>query len=146
MLLIAEKERNAEKVELCQKRHSSKMWRKWRVFLLTCLEMCYYVSQSSISWLRPRGQCPKTGRCVFKDIYYEHFLKFLPPGHLYRIGLFRRKAICSCIREVMLKLTMDYKMTKHMLNNFTLKENRTWLLFRTWHCYFIPFNDEHPVG
>ena len=46
----------------------------------------------------------------------------------------------------MLKLTIDYKMTKHMLNNCTLKENRTWLLVRTWHCYFIPFNDEHPVG
>ena len=45
----------------------------------------------------------------------------------------------------MLKLNMDYKMTKHMLNNCTLKENRTWLLVRTWHCYFIPFNDEHPV-
>ena len=53
----------------------------------------------------------------------------------------------------MLKLTMDYKMTKHMLNNCTkhmlnnctLKENRTWLLVLTWHCYFIPFNDEHSV-
>ena len=33
-----------------------------------------------------------------------------------------------------------------MLNNCTLKENRTWLLVRTWHCYFIPFNDEHPVS
>ena len=27
----------------------------------------------------------------------------------------------------------------------TLKENRTWLLVLTWHCYFIPFNDEHAV-
>ena len=62
-----------------------------------------------------------------------------------RIGLFRRRAICSCMREVMLKLTMDYKMTKHMLNNCTLKESRTWLLICTRHCYFIPFNHEHPV-
>ena len=61
-----------------------------------------------------------------------------------RIGLFRR-AICSCMREVMLKLTMDYKMIKHMLNNCTLKESRTWLLVCTRHCYFIPFNREHPV-
>ena len=45
----------------------------------------------------------------------------------------------------MLKLTMDYKMTKHMLNNCTLKESRTWLLVCTRHCYFIPFNHEHPV-
>ena len=36
-------------------------------------------------------------------------------------------------------------MTKHMLNNCTLKESRTWLLVRTWHCYFISFNSEHPV-
>ena len=50
------------------------------------------------------------------------------------------------MREVMLKLTMDYKMTKHMLNNCTLKESRTWLLVCTRHCYFIPFNHEHPVG
>ena len=46
----------------------------------------------------------------------------------------------------MLKLTMDYKMTKHMLNNCTLKESRTWLLVCTRHCYFIPFNREHPVS
>ena len=46
----------------------------------------------------------------------------------------------------MLKLTMDYKMTKHMLNSYTLKESRTWLLVCTRHCYFIPFNHEHPVG
>ena len=59
-----------------------------------------------------------------------------------RIGLFRRRAICSCMREVMLKLTMDYKMTKHMVNNCTLKESRTWLLVCTRHCYFIPFNHE----
>ena len=45
----------------------------------------------------------------------------------------------------MLKLTMDYKMTKHMLNSCTLKESRTWLLVCTRHCYFIPFNHEHPV-
>ena len=62
-----------------------------------------------------------------------------------RIGLFRRRAICSCMREVMLKLTMDYKMTKHKLNNCTLKESRTWLLVCTRHSYFIPFNHEHPV-
>ena len=62
-----------------------------------------------------------------------------------RIGLFRRRAICSFTREVMLKLTMDYKMTKHMLNNCTIKESRTWLLVCTRHCYFIPFNREHPV-
>ena len=62
-----------------------------------------------------------------------------------RIGLFIRRAICSCMREVMLKLTMDYKMTKHMLNNCTLKESRTCLLVCTRHCYFIPFNHEHPV-
>ena len=46
----------------------------------------------------------------------------------------------------MLKLTMDYKMTKHMPNNGTLNESRTWLLVRTWRCYFISFNSEHPVG
>ena len=46
----------------------------------------------------------------------------------------------------MLKLTMDYKMTKHMLNSCTLKESRTWLLVCTRHCYFIPFNHEHPVA
>ena len=65
-----------------------------------------------------------------------------------RIGLFRRRAICSCMREVMLKLTMDYKMTKQvpMLDSCTLKESRTWLLVCTRHCYFIPFNHEHPVG
>ena len=63
-----------------------------------------------------------------------------------RIGLFRRRAICSCMREVMLKLTIDYKMTKHMLNNCTLKESRTWLLVCTRHSYFIPFNHEHPVS
>ena len=40
---------------------------------------------------------------------------------------------------------VKWQNTKHMLNNCTLKENRTWLLVRTWHCYFIPFNDEHPV-
>ena len=40
---------------------------------------------------------------------------------------------------------MDYKMTKHMLNSYTLKESRTWLLVCTRHCYFIPFNHEHPV-
>ena len=48
----------------------------------------------------------------------------------------------------MLKLTMDYKMTKHMLNSCTLKESRTWLLVCsefTRHCYFISFNHEHPV-
>ena len=45
----------------------------------------------------------------------------------------------------MLKLTIDYKMTKRMLNDCTLKDNRTWLLVCTRHCYFIPFNDEHPV-
>ena len=49
------------------------------------------------------------------------------------------------MREAVLKLTMDYKMTKHMLNNGTLTESRTWLLVRTWHCYFISFNSEHPV-
>ena len=49
------------------------------------------------------------------------------------------------MREAVLKLTMDYKMTKHMLNNRTLKESRTWLLVCTRHCYFIPFNHEHPV-
>ena len=32
-----------------------------------------------------------------------------------------------------------------MLNNGTLTESRTWLLVRTWHCYFISFNSEHPV-
>ena len=32
-----------------------------------------------------------------------------------------------------------------MLNNGTLNESRTWLLVRTWHCYFISFNSEHPV-
>ena len=45
----------------------------------------------------------------------------------------------------MLKLTMDYKMTNHMLDSCTLKESRTWLLVCTRHCYFIPFNHEHPV-
>ena len=45
----------------------------------------------------------------------------------------------------MLKLAMDYKMTKNMLNNGTLNGSRTWLLVRTWHCYFISFNSEHPV-
>ena len=40
---------------------------------------------------------------------------------------------------------VDYKMTKHMLNNCTIKESRTWLLVCTRHCYFIPFNREHPV-
>ena len=45
----------------------------------------------------------------------------------------------------MLKLTLDYKMTKHMLNSCTLKESRTWLLVCTIHCYFIPFNHEHSV-
>ena len=49
------------------------------------------------------------------------------------------------MREVMLKLTMDYKMTKHMLNSCTLKESRTWLLVCTRRFYFIPFNHEHPV-
>ena len=49
------------------------------------------------------------------------------------------------MREAVLKLTMDYKMTKHMLHNGTLNESRTWLLVRTWHCYFISFNSEHPV-
>ena len=49
------------------------------------------------------------------------------------------------MREVMLKLTMNYKMTKHMLNSCTLKESRTWLLVCTRHFYFIPFNHEHPV-
>ena len=63
-----------------------------------------------------------------------------------RIGPFRRRAICSFTREVMLKLTMDYKMTKHMLNNCTIKGSRTWLLVCTRHCYFIPFNREHPVA
>ena len=48
--------------------------------------------------------------------------------------------------EAVLKLTMDYKMTKYVLNNRTLKESRTWLLVRTWYCYFISFNNEHPVG
>ena len=62
-----------------------------------------------------------------------------------RIGLFEMRAICSWMREVVLKLTMDYEMTKHMLNNCTLNESRTWLLVRTWHCYFISFNSEHPV-
>ena len=62
-----------------------------------------------------------------------------------RIGLFGTRAICSCMWEAVLKLTMDYKMTKHMLNNCTLKESRTWLLVCTRHCYFIPFNHEHPV-
>ena len=33
-----------------------------------------------------------------------------------------------------------------MLNSRTLKESRTWLLVCTRHCYFIPFNHEHPVG
>ena len=60
-------------------------------------------------------------------------------------GLFGRRAICSWMREAVLKLTMDYKMTKHLLNNGTLNESRTWLLVRTWHCYFISFNNEHPV-
>ena len=32
-----------------------------------------------------------------------------------------------------------------MLNNGTLNGSRTWLLVRTWHCYFISFNSEHPV-
>ena len=50
------------------------------------------------------------------------------------------------MREAVLKLTMDYKMTKHMLNNGTLNRSRTRLLVRTWHCYFISFNSEHPVG
>ena len=50
------------------------------------------------------------------------------------------------MREAVLKLTMDYKMTKHMLNNGTLNGSRTWLLVRTWHCYFISFNSEHPVS
>ena len=49
------------------------------------------------------------------------------------------------MREAVLKLTMDYKMTKHVLNNGTLAESRTWLLVITWHCYFISFNSEHPV-
>ena len=49
------------------------------------------------------------------------------------------------MREAVLKLTMDYKMTKHMLNNGTLNGSRTWLLVRTWHCYFISFDSEHPV-
>ena len=49
------------------------------------------------------------------------------------------------MREVMLKLKMDYKMTKHMLNNCTLKESRAWLLVCMRQCYFIPFNHEHPV-
>ena len=62
-----------------------------------------------------------------------------------RIGLFGTSAFCSCMWEVVLKLTMDYEMIKHMLNNCTLKESRTWLLVRTWHCYFISFNSEHPV-
>ena len=50
------------------------------------------------------------------------------------------------MRQAVLKLTMDYKMAKHMLNNSTLNESRTWLLVRTWHCYFISFNNEHPVS
>ena len=50
------------------------------------------------------------------------------------------------MREAVLKLTMDYKMTKHVLNNGTLAESRTWLLVITWHCYFISFNSEHPVA
>ena len=33
-----------------------------------------------------------------------------------------------------------------MLNSCTLKESRTWLLVCTRHCYFIPFNHEHPVA
>ena len=49
------------------------------------------------------------------------------------------------MREAVLKLTMDYQMTKHMRNNRTLKESRTLLLVRTWYCYFISFNNEHPV-
>ena len=49
------------------------------------------------------------------------------------------------MREAELKLTMDYKMTKHMLNSSTLNESSTWLLVRTWHSYFISFNSEHPV-
>ena len=49
------------------------------------------------------------------------------------------------MREAVLKLSMDYKMTKHVLNNGTLNGSRTWLLVRTWHCYFISFNSEHPV-
>ena len=49
------------------------------------------------------------------------------------------------MREAVLKLTMYYDMTKHMLNNGTLNESRTWLLVRTWHCYFISFNSEHHV-
>ena len=32
-----------------------------------------------------------------------------------------------------------------MLNNGTLNGSRTWLLVRTWHCYFISFNSEHPI-
>ena len=32
-----------------------------------------------------------------------------------------------------------------MFHNGTLNESRTWLLVRTWHCYFISFNSEHPV-
>ena len=62
-----------------------------------------------------------------------------------RIGLFGRRAICSWMREAVLKLTMDYKMTKRVLNNGTLTESRTWLLVLTWHCHFISFNSEHPV-
>ena len=62
-----------------------------------------------------------------------------------RIRLFGRRTICSWMREAVLKLTMDYKMTKHMPNNGSLNESRTWLLVRTWHCYFISFNNEHPV-
>ena len=50
------------------------------------------------------------------------------------------------MRDAVLKLTMDYKMTKHVLNNSTLAESRTWLLVITWHCYFISFNSEHPHG
>ena len=50
------------------------------------------------------------------------------------------------MREAVLKLTMDYKMTRHMLNNRTLKESRTRLLVRTWYCYFISINNEHPVN
>ena len=50
------------------------------------------------------------------------------------------------MREAVLKLTMDYKMTKHLLNNGTLNRSCTWLLVRTWHCYFISFNSEHPMA
>ena len=62
-----------------------------------------------------------------------------------RIGLFGRWTICSWMREAVLKLSMEYKMTKHVFNNGTLNGSRTWLLVRTWHCYFISFNSEHPV-